>query len=391
MINYKEIKSFIQDTIIPKEKDWVGKPFYSIESELNTFRNIVKQNNWWTPQLDKDSGGLGLTLSEHAKLLEILGMTPFGCYLFNSHAPDAGNMELLEMAGNKKQKEEYLKPLVNGDIRSCFAMTEPDLAGSNPVRMGTIAVKEGDNYIINGKKWFTTAADGSKFTIVMAVTNDENENPYAKSSMIIVPTNAKGYTIERNISIMGHANEGWFSHSEITFKNVKVPITNLLGNEGEGFKLAQKRLGPGRIHHCMRWMGICERAFDMMCERAITRKISDTEYLGDKQLVQDFIAVSRAEIDAAKLYIIDTANKMEMLGHKEARLQISAVKFYAAGVLQKVIDRSIQVHGALGITDDTILSFFYREERGARIYDGADEAHKTALAKRILKEKKKEY
>ena len=389
MIDYNKIEVFINQSIIPKESDWVDKPFYEIEPELNTYRKIVKDNGWWTPQLTTHSGGLGLSLTAHAKLMQILGKTPYGCYLFNANAPDAGNMELLEMVGTKEQKQEYLAPLVNGDIRSSFGMTELDFAGSNPVQMGTTAVKQDGHYIINGKKWFTTAADGSKFTIVMAVTNPDKENPYLRLSMIIVPTNTEGYTLERNIPIMGHAGEGWFSHSEISFKNVKVPVSNLLGNEGEGFKLAQKRLGPGRIHHCMRWMGICERAFDMMCERALTRKISENEYLADKQIIQNFIAESRAEIDAAKLYIVDTANKMEKFGHKETRLQISAVKFYAAGVLQRVIDKAIQTHGALGITDDTILSFFYREERGSRIYDGADEVHKVSLAKRILKEKQK--
>jgi acyl-CoA dehydrogenase len=389
MLDYNKIEAFINESIISKESDWVGKPFYEIEPELNSYRQIVKDNGWWTPQLPKHSGGLGLSLTAHAKLMQILGKTPYGCYLFNAHAPDAGNMELLEMAGSEAQKQEYLAPLVNGEIRSSFAMTEPDFAGSNPVQMGTSAVKKEGYYIINGKKWFTTAADGAKFTIVMAVTNPDEENPYSKASMIIVPTDTDGYTLERNIPIMGHAGEGWFSHSEISFKDVKVPVANLLGVEGAGFKLAQKRLGPGRIHHCMRWMGICERAFDMMCERAITRKIAENTYLADKQIIQCYIAESRAEIDAAKLYITDTANKMERYGHKETRLQISAVKFYAAGVLQKVLDKSIQVHGALGITDDTILSFFYREERGSRIYDGADEVHKVSLAKRILKEKKR--
>ncbi|MFV0248793.1 MAG: acyl-CoA dehydrogenase family protein [Tenacibaculum sp.] len=389
MIHYKKIEEFINLSVIPKELEWIGKSFYKIEPELNKLRQIVKDNGWWTPQLSKHCGGLGLSLTEHAKLMQILGKTPYGCYIFNAHAPDAGNMELLEMAGTATQKKEYLSPLVNGDIRSCFSMTEPDYAGSNPIMMGTTAIKKNGYYIINGKKWFTTAADGSTFTIVMAVTNPDEGNPYLRSSMIIVPTNIKGYVIERNIPIMGHVGEGWLSHSEISFNNVKVPIYNLLGIEGEGFKLAQKRLGPGRIHHCMRWMGICERAFDMMCKRALNRKISKTEYLGDKQLIQNFIAESRAEIDAAKLYITDTANKMEQFGHKETRLQISAIKFFAAGVLQKVIDRAIQVHGALGITEDTILSFFYREERGSRIYDGADEVHKVSLAKRILKEKRK--
>jgi acyl-CoA dehydrogenase len=275
--------------------------------------------------------------------------------------------------------------MLAGEMRSCFSMTEPAFAGSNPVKMGTTAVREGDEYVINGHKWFTSSADGSAFAIVMAVTNPDEPNPYRRASMIIVPTDNPGFELVRNIPVMGHPGDGWASHGEVKYHDVRVPVSNLIGPEGEGFKLAQQRLGPGRIHHCMRWIGICERSFDLMCQRAATREIAEGTMLGEKQMIQALIAESRAEIDAARLMVLHTAHTMETQGHRAAANEISTIKFFVANIMQKVIDRAIQVHGALGITDDTILSYFYREERGARIYDGPDEAHKASLARKILK------
>ncbi|KAI9549286.1 putative acyl-CoA dehydrogese family member 11-like isoform 1 [Daphnia sinensis] len=266
-------------------------------------------------------------------------------------------MELLHLFGTEHQKKTFLKPLQQGQIRSCFAMTEPDLAGSNPVNLATKAVKEGEFYRINGHKWFTTAADGAGFTIVMAVTNPEAESPHQKASMIIVPIPTPGFRLIRNIPIMGEAGSGYFSHGEVVFENCVVPKENLIGIEGQGFALAQERLGPGRIHHCMRWIGICERVFDMMCRRAMERELHPGKKLADQQTIQNWIAESRAEINASRLLVLDTAQKMEQFGAKAVREDISTIKFYVADVLMKVIDRAIQVHGALGITDDTLLSF----------------------------------
>ncbi|MFM8744710.1 MAG: acyl-CoA dehydrogenase family protein, partial [Cytophagales bacterium] len=223
------------------------------------------------------------------------------------------------------------------------------------------------------------------FTIVMAVTDAQNANPYLRASMILVPLDNPGYQLVRNISIMGEAGEDYFSHAEVRFTNCKVPIENLIGQEGQGFALAQARLGPGRIHHCMRWIGICERAFDLMCSRAATRKLSDRQFLGQQQIIQAWIAECRAHINAARLMVLHTAHKMELAGAKAAKEEISTIKFFVADVLMKTLDKAIQVHGALGITDDTLLSFWYRHERGARIYDGPDEVHKVSLAKAILK------
>ncbi|MBM3426782.1 MAG: acyl-CoA dehydrogenase, partial [Bacteroidetes bacterium] len=295
------------------------------------------------------------------------------------------NMELLHQFGSKEQKEKWLGPLQRGEIRSCFAMTEPQFPGSNPVHLATTATRDGEEYIIQGHKWFTTAADGAQFTIVMAVTNPDAASPYQKASMILLPLDTPGYSLIRNIPIMGEAGEDYLSHAEVKFEQCRVPVANRIGLEGQGFALAQERLGPGRIHHCMRWIGICERAFDMLCRRALSRELEVGNPLADKQTIQNWIAESRAEIKASRLMVLDTAQRMQDLGAKAVKEDISTIKFFVADVLMKVIDRAIQVHGALGITDDTLLSFWYRHERGARIYDGPDEVHKSALARSILK------
>jgi alkylation response protein AidB-like acyl-CoA dehydrogenase len=293
-------------------------------------------------------------------------------------------MEILHEFGTPEQKKAFLAPLVAGRLRSCFSMTEPDCPGSNPVWMTTTAVEDGDFYVINGRKWFTSAADGAAFAIVMCVT-DAQADPHARASQIIVPADTPGFKIVRNISVMGHAGDGWPSHSEVVYEDVRVPRGNLLGRPGSGFAIAQARLGPGRIHHCMRWMGICERAFDLLCERAARRDLAPGEKLGTRQTIQNWVAECRAEINAARLMVLQAAWKIDRDGAKSAREEISLIKFYAADVLMKVIDRAIQTNGALGMTDDTILAYFWRFERAARIYDGPDEVHKSVVARRILK------
>lgn len=381
----QKYREFTSKNLFPLDLKVVTGSFYEFLPELNSLRQRAKEEGLFTPHLTQAEGGLGLNLVQFAQVSEILGQSPLGHYTFNCQAPDIGNMELLHLFGSAYQKKTYLEPLQKGEIRSCFAMTEPNLAGSNPVNLATKAVREGDFYCINGHKWFTTAADGARFTIVMAVTNPEAESPHQKASMIIVPIPTPGFRLVRNISIMGEAGSDYFSHGEVLFEDCIVPKENLIGIEGQGFSLAQERLGPGRIHHCMRWIGICERVFDMMCRRAMERELHAGKKLSDQQTIQNWIAESRAEIKASRLLVIDTAQKMEELGAKAVREDISTIKFFVADVLMKVIDRAIQVHGALGITDDTLLSFWYRHERGARIYDGPDEVHKSALARSILK------
>ncbi|HYV12376.1 MAG TPA: acyl-CoA dehydrogenase family protein [Pyrinomonadaceae bacterium] len=379
------IKEFLRANAYPLESDFLRRPFRELTPTLSATREKVKALGLWAPHLPKEHGGLGLTLSEFALVSEELGRTPIGHYLFNCQAPDIGNMEILLAHGTPEQQEKYFKPLARGDVRSCFSMTEPEHPGSNPTWMSTTAVKDGDDYIINGHKWFTSSAEGASFVIVMAITNPESQNPYKRASQIIVPIPAPGFQIVRNISVMGDEGSDYASHAEVRYENCRVPQGNLLGAEGDGFAIAQERLGPGRIHHCMRWIGICERAFDLMCSYAAHRELSPGVLLASKQNVQEWIAESRAEINAARLLVLKTACGIDTKGAAEVREDISMIKFFVAGILQKVIDRAIQVHGALGLTDATLLSYWYRHERAARIYDGPDEVHKMVVARSVLK------
>jgi acyl-CoA dehydrogenase len=379
------IREFVDKELIPLEPDFLRNDFREMLPVIEEKRALVRQMELWAPNHPREYGGMGLDLLEHAFVSEELGRSPLGHFVFGCQAPDAGNIEILHKYGSEEQKARWLKPLVAGTIRSCFSMTEVDLPGSNPVMLDTTALKEGDGYVINGQKWYSTAADGAAFAIVMAVTNPEAA-PHLRVSMLIVPTGTPGFNLVRNISVMGHTGSDYFSHAEILYQSCRVPAQHLLGPEGWGFVIAQERLGPGRIHHCMRWLGICARAFDLMCKRATERIISpDRKTLATRQIVQAWIAESAAEIQAARLLTLHAAWIIETKGVKEAREEISLIKFYVAGVLQRVVDRALQVHGGLGMTDDTILSFFYRHERAARIYDGADEVHKISVAKRILK------
>ena len=263
-------------------------------------------------------------------------------------------------------------------------MTEPEFAGSNPTRLATTAMRDGNDYVINGHKWFTSSADGATFAVVMAVTNPDAAL-HQRASMIVVPLDTPGYKLIRNLPVFGEPGEGWSSHAEVTYTNSRVPLTYRIGEEGMGFKLAQERLGPGRIHHCMRWVGIAEKAFDLMCSRAATREIEEGVVLGEKQFIQGFISESRVEIDASRLLVLRTAQNIDKNGAANTRDEISGIKFYVANMVLNVLDRAIQVHGALGLTEDTMLASLYQHERGARIWDGADEVHKQNLALSILK------
>jgi acyl-CoA dehydrogenase len=379
------IKEFLRTEVYPLESDFLRRPFRELTPVLNEKRERVKAMGLWAPHLPNDQGGLGLTLSEFALVSEELGRTPMGHYLFNCQAPDIGNMEILMAHGTAEQKEKYFDPLARGEVRSCFSMTEPEHAGSNPTWMSTTAVKDGNDYVINGHKWFTSSAEGASFAIVMAVTDPSAVNPYKRASQIIVPIPTPGFELVRNISVMGDEGSDYASHAEVRYENCRVPQDNLLGDEGEGFAIAQERLGPGRIHHCMRWIGICERAFDLMCSYALRRQLSPGVFLAGKQNVQEWIAESRAEIKAARLLVLQTAHDIDREGAAKVREDISLIKFFVAGVLQRVLDRAIQVHGALGLTDATLLSYWYRHERGARIYDGPDEVHKIVVARSVLR------
>ncbi len=378
------MRAFMDEEVEPLEPEMAARPFAEMLPRLSEVRERAKAAGLWAPQLPETWGGMGLSFLDHARVSEVLGRSPLGHYLLNCQAPDSGNMEILLQYGTDAQKERWLRPLARGEIRSCFSMTEPDRAGSNPTWLDTTAVLDGDEWVIDGRKWFTTSADGAAFAVVMAVT-DPDAAPHARASRIIVPTDTPGFVHVRRISVMGHEGSDWASHSEIAYEGCRVPRDNLLGPREAGFLIAQERLGPGRIHHCMRWIGICERAFDLMCERAAKRLIAPGKPLGTQQMVQQWIAESRAEIDASRLMVQHAAYTIDTEGLYAARTEISCIKFFVAGVLDRVLDRALQTHGALGMTDDTPLAGFYRHERAARIYDGPDEVHKAAVARRILR------
>jgi alkylation response protein AidB-like acyl-CoA dehydrogenase len=394
------VREFVRDEVMPLEPKMAGASFRSLLPDLEALRARARAHGLWAPHLPREHGGMGLSLYDYAFVSEELGRTPLGHYTLNCQAPDVGNMELLLAHGTDAQKKEFFEPLAAGRIRSCFSMTEPDHAGSNPVWLSTCAEKVGDDYVLRGRKWFTSSADGAAFAIVMAVTDPGAESAYARASQILVPLDTPGVHLVRNIPVMGEAGEDWASHAEIHYEDVRVPQTNRIGAEGAGFLLAQERLGPGRIHHCMRWIGISERALDLMCKRAASRSLSPGKPLGTRQIVQTWIAESRAEIHASRLMVLSAAHALEQQSaasphaehssapggtHLTARDEIGIVKFFVAGVLQRVLDRAIQTHGALGLTDETPLALWYRHERAARIYDGPDEVHKIALARRILR------
>ncbi|HEX3980916.1 MAG TPA: acyl-CoA dehydrogenase family protein, partial [Acidimicrobiales bacterium] len=309
--------------------------------------------------------------------------------VFGNNAPDSGNAELLaigiEASGREEQRERWLLPLLDGRMRSGFSMTEPG-AGADPTMITTRAQRDGDEWVIDGHKWFTTNGSVADFLIVMAVTNPD-VHPYQGCSMIVVPADTPGVEIVRDVATMEGPVEhfGKFGgHAEIVYREVRVPYENLVGVEGEGFLLAQKRLGPGRIHHCMRWLGQSRRAFDMLCERAVSRTTHHS-LLAEKQTIQNWVADSLAEMTAARLMTLYAAWKMDEQGASAARVEIAMIKYYGAGVLYNVIDRAIQIHGALGFSTDLPLESMYRHARAARIYDGPDEVHKVTVARQALK------
>ena len=378
------IARFMEAEVYPLEAEVAQHGFRAALPRLKAARGRVQALGFWCPQIPKKYGGMGLSLMEHGLVSAVLGRSLLGHYVFNCQAPDAGNMEILIEHGTPEQKKTFLEPLLRGETRSCFAMTEPEHAGSNPTWLDTTAVKDASNYVINGHKWFTSSADGAAFAVVMAVTNPQAP-PHQRASQILVPTNTPGFTRVKNLSVLGHVGEDHASHAEVRFDNCRVAQSNLLGNEGDGFAIAQERLGAGRIHHCMRWLGIAERAFELMCKRAAERELAPGKPLGKRQIIQSWIAESRAEINASRLMVLDAAWKIQKLGQRYAREEISCIKFYVADVLLKILDRAIQTHGAVGLTPETPLAAFWAAERGARIYDGPDEVHKMVVARQILK------
>ena len=377
------MRGFVRDEIIPLE---------TLDIDQATFDRItapmkeqVKEHGLWAAHLPPELGGGGFGQVKLGLMHEILGRCRFAPGIFGNNAPDSGNAELLAIGGSEEQKERWMHPLLRGELRSSFSMTEPG-AGADPTLLATRAVLDGDDYVINGHKWFSSNASVADFLIVMCVT-DPDVSPYQGSSMIIVPVETPGVDIVRDIPTMDHPMSGLRldgGHAEVIYRDVRVPKENLVGHPGDGFRLAQQRLGPGRIHHAMRWLGQSGRAFDMLCERAVSR-YAHGSVLADKQMVQDMVATSAAEMQAARLLTLHAAWTMDQVGASNARVEIAMIKYWGARVLHDVIDRAIQVHGSLGFSGDLPLEQMYRAARAARIYDGPDEVHKATVARRILR------
>jgi acyl-CoA dehydrogenase len=382
----RQVERFMDEFVYPAERvvgeqiEASGNPHHMPEI-ITELAAKAKKIGLWNLFLPDEEHGAGLTNLEYAPLCEIMGRSGIASRIFNCAAPDTGNMEILAEFGNDAQKKKYLQPLLDGKIRSCFSMTEPEVSSADPTQLQTLAKRDGDNYVLNGHKWFTSGAIGSEFAIVMAVT-DPSAPPHQRASMILVPTTTPGFKIVRAVSVMGHAGGG--GHCEIRYEDCRVPAENRLGPEGAGFAIAQARLGPGRIHHCMRCIGGAQRAYEIMVDYAANRKVGG-EPLGSKQFIQDFIATSKMEIDQARLFTLYTAWKMDSVGKKEAAQEISMIKVIAANLLMNVCDRAIQTMGSLGVSDDTPVAAMWRNGRSLRIADGPDEVHKMVIARRELK------
>ncbi len=376
-----QVRAFMEEHVYPNEAA-LAREDESSDALIAELRKKAQSAGIWAPHLPKEAGGSGSGFIEYALLNEEIGRSVWAQLVFNCQAPDAGNGEILHMFGTDDQKERFLRPLVEGTARSFFSMTEPEVSGADPTDLRTTAVLDGDEWVIDGHKWFSSSAEGAAFGIVMAVT-DPDAPPHRRMSQILVPTDTPGYELIRAIPVMGHAGRGWSTHCDVRYTGVRVPRENILGEPGDGFRIAQKRLGPGRIHHVMRWLGQMQRAFELMCKYSLEREVGGVP-LAEKQTVQNWIAESAAEIQACRLLTLDAARKLDE--GSEARVEVSLIKFYAARVLNDVIDRAIQVHGGRGLTDETPLGTMYAMARGARIYDGPDEVHKLVVSRRILKE-----
>jgi acyl-CoA dehydrogenase len=391
---YQErLHTFIERHVLPANQEWHrltdsgAFPAQLIDAR----KELAKSEGLWNmflPALRNEEPGTRMTNLEYAPLAEIMGRLPWSAEVFNCNAPDTGNMEMLHLCATRAQYQQWLLPLLEGEIRSCFAMTEPDVASSDATNIQTTIRRDGDEYVINGRKWFTTGALHPRctFAIVMGVSDASDSAPsHRRHSMVVVPLDTRGVRMVRNVPIMHHyAVEG---HCEMLFSEVRVPCANLLGEEGGGFALAQARLGPGRIHHCMRSVGQCELALELMCERVLQRKAFG-KYLADYANIQDWIAESRLEIDQARLLVLRAAALIDRAGNQAARVDVSAIKLVAARLQTRVLDRAMQVFGAMGLTSDTPLAFLWSWGRALRFIDGPDEVHLRVVAKEELKRAK---
>ena len=384
----KKLNKFFEEHIYPIEQAYdqeiedSGNSLH-IPDILDDLKNKAKEEGLWNLFLPDSEYGAGLTNVEYAPLAEITGKVWWAPEVFNCSAPDTGNMEVLYDFGTDEQKEEWLTPLLDGSIRSCFAMTEPDVASSDATNISSSIVSDGDNYIINGRKWWTSNAINprAKICIFMGVTNPENA-PHQRQSQILVPMDSEGISIIRPMQVYGY-DDGYTGHPELLFENVVVPKKNIIGGEGLGFKIAQARLGPGRIHHCMRAIGMAERALELMIKRSLSREAFGKQ-LSDQGVIQEWIAKSRIKIEEARLLTLKTAWLIDTYSKEEAKIEISSIKVTVVEAASYVIDKAIQAHGAMGLSQDTPLARMAAGARVLRIADGPDEVHLRSIARREM-------
>lgn len=386
----KKLTEFMEAYICPNEKIYRNQlnqqsdRFGSVPPIIEEIKQKAKAEGLWNLFLPDNEYGAGLTNLEYAPLCEIMGRSVVGPESFNCNAPDTGNMEVLVRYGSEKQKKEWLEPLLTGEIRSCFSMTEPDVASSDATNISTSIVKDGDEYVINGRKWWSSGAGDPrcKIAIVMGKTNPDAPR-HEQQSMILVPMDTPGVKIERMVPVFGY-DDAPHGHAEITFENVRVPAENIIWGEGKGFAIAQGRLGPGRIHHCMRLIGLTERALEDLCKRVQERETFGKK-LSEQGVIQEWIANSRIEIEQARLLTLKAAYMMDTIGNKEAKTEIAMIKVVAPNMALRVLDRAIQAFGAAGVSDDFTLAYHWANARTLRIADGPDEVHRRQIAKLELK------
>ncbi len=385
----ERLGAFMDRYVFPNEKvpaaqiEASGDPHHHAEL-IEELKGKARAEGLWNLFLPDKEYGAGLTNLEYAPLAEIMGQVLWASEVFNCSAPDTGNMEILAQFGTAEQKATWLKPLLEGEIRSAFAMTEPDVASSDATNIQMTILREGDEYVLNGRKWWASGAGRSrcKIFIVMGKTSPENPDRHRQQSMVLVPKNTPGVTIVRSLKTMGHLDNE--SHCEINFENVRVPVTNLLGDEGAGFAISQARLGPGRMHHCMRSIGAAQRALELMCQRA-TQRVAFGKPLSEQGVIQEWIADSHNEIEQARLLTLKAAWMMDTLGKKAAQNEIAMIKIIAPEVLTRVSNRAMQVFGAGGLSDDYPLAEMWAGGRKLHLADGPDEVHKRSLARSIIK------